>query len=227
MGMESCSAGRKVRVGRVAVLGVGTFLLLCAPVLWAQHGGHGGGGRRGTPGAASSDTSDAGLTDFNHALAVQANSDQTAHFPKLIQSTESARNLAQELSGLGGKADRATDFSGRTAALKDAVEEAQGVNQDFVKSFTKSQKAGLKEMTKKLEKADSEVAKQWKELEKQLAGAKAVSEGIAGAADRLEKALEEFQSQQIGLGKEMGIQMQATSPPGATVLLPAPGSASL
>ena len=53
------------------------------------------------------------------------------------------------------------------------MEEAQGANQDFVKSFTKSQKAGLKEMTKKLEKADSEVTKQWKDLERQLGGAKA------------------------------------------------------
>ena len=74
-----------------------------------------------------------------------------------------------------------------------------------MKSFTKSQKAGLKELTKKLEKADSEVSKQWKDLEKQLRGVKAASEGMAGSADRLEKALEEFQSQQIELGKEMGI----------------------
>ncbi len=199
-----------MRVSRVAVLGVGTFLLLCAPSLWAQHGGHGGGGRRGTPGAPSADTSDAGLTDFNHALAVQANSDQTAHFPELTRNTEKARKLAQELSGPGAKADSATDFSRRTAALKDAVEEAQGVNQDFVKSFTKAQKAGLKEMAKKLEKADSEVTKQWKDLERQLGGANGVSEGIASAADRLEKALEEFQSQQTGLGKEMGIQSPAT-----------------
>jgi 5'-deoxynucleotidase YfbR-like HD superfamily hydrolase len=79
-----------------------------------------------------------------------------------------------------------------------------------VKSFTKSQKAGLKELTKKLEKADSEVAKLWKDLERQLGGAKANSEAIAGAADKLEKALEEFQNQQIGLGKEMGIQNPAT-----------------
>lgn len=193
-----------MRVSRLLGLAIGTFLLLCAPSLLAQHGGH-GGGRRGTPGPASSDTSDAGLTDFNRALAVQANSDQTSHFPKLIQSTESARKLAQELSGRGGKPDGATDFSGRTAGLKDAVDEALGGNQDFMKSFTKSQKSGLKETTKKLEKADSEVGKRWKELERQLSGAKAVSEGTAGAADRLEKALEEFQSQQIGLGKEMGI----------------------
>ena len=74
------------------------------------------------------------------------------------------------------------------------MEEAQGSNQDFVKSFTKSQKAGLKELTKKLEKADSEVTRQWKDLEKQVEERRPSAEGMAGAADKLEKALEEFQS---------------------------------
>ena len=191
------------------VLAIGTLLLLSAPALLAQYGGQGGGGRRGSPGAGSGDTSDAGLADFNHALAVQATSDQISHFPGLTKSTEAARNLAEDLSGMSGKADSTTEFFRKTAALKEAVEEAQGSNQDFVKSFTKSQKAGLKELTKKLEKADSEVTKQWKDLEKQLGGAKAVTEGMAGTADKLEKALEEFQSQQIELGKEMGIRPAA------------------
>jgi hypothetical protein len=188
------------------VLAIATLILVSASTLHAQHGGHGGGGggRRGSPGA-SADTSDAGLVDFNRALAVQATSDQVSHFPGLTKNTEAAKNLAKEFSGMSGKPDSTTEFYRKTAALKGAVEEAQGSNQDFVKSFTKSQKAGLKELTKKLEKADSEVTKQWKDLEKQLGGAKAVSEGMAGTADRLEKALEEFQSQQIELGKEMGI----------------------
>lgn len=192
-------------MNRPMVLAIGTLLLLSASTLLAQHGGHGGGGRRGSPGAGSADTSDAGLADFNRALAVQATTDQISHFPQLTKSTEAARKLAQDCSGLSGKADSATEFSRRTAALKEAVEEAQGSNQDFVKSFTKSQKAGLKELTKKLEKADSEVGKLWKDLERQLGGAKAVTEAIALTADKLEKALEEFQSQQIELGKEMGI----------------------
>jgi molecular chaperone GrpE (heat shock protein) len=195
-----------MRVNRLAALTIGTLPVLSTTSLLAQYGGHGGGGgRRGTPGAASGDTSEAGLADFNRALAVQATSDQVFHFPGLTKSTETAKKRAQDLSGLSGKADSTTDFSRKTAALKEAVEEAQGSNQDFVKSFTKSQKAGLKELTEKLEKADSEVTKQWKDLERQLGGAKAVSEGIAGTAEKLEKALEEFQSQQIELGKEMGI----------------------
>jgi hypothetical protein len=197
-------------VNRLAVLAIATLLLLSAPRLLAQHGGHGGGGRGGAPRAGSGDTSDSSLADFNHALAVQANSDQISHFPELTKNTEAARKLAQDLAGPGGKAGNATDLARKTAALKEAVEDAKGSNQDFVKSFTKSQKAGLKELAKKLEKADSEVGKQWKDLEKQLGGAKAVSEGIAGSADKLEKALEEFQSQQIALGKEMGIEKPAT-----------------
>ena len=186
-------------MNRSLVLGVAALLALSVSTALAQHGGHGGGGggRRGSPGAG--DTSDASLVDFNRALAVQATSDQVSHFPELTKSTEAARKLAVDFRGVSGKADSETEFYKKTAGLKEALEEAQGSNQDFVK------KAGLKELTKKLEKADSEVTKQWKDLEKQLGGAKSVSEGIAGAADRLEKALEEFQSQQIELGKEMGI----------------------
>ena len=36
-----------------------------------------------------------------------------------------------------------------------------------------------------------------------------MSGAIAGTADRLEKALAEFQTQQMSLGKEMGIQAPA------------------
>lgn len=195
-------------MSRLALLAMGMMLLSCPLNLLAQHGGHGGGGHHGTPGTGTGDTSDASLTDFNHALAVQATSEQSSHFQDLTKNTESARKLAQELAEL--KAERPADLSGRSAALKDAVEEAQGGNQDFVKSFTKSQKAGLKELTRKLEKADSEVAKQWKDLEKQLGEPNAKGVAFSGTAESLEKALEEFQSQQISLGKEMGIQTPAT-----------------
>ncbi len=188
---------------------IGILLLLSAPNLVAQHGGH-GGGRRGAPPAGSGDTSDASLTDFNHALAVQATSDQASHFPALTSSTGTARKLARDLSQANAEAETATDFSRQAAALKGAVEDARGSNQDFVKSFTKSQKAGLKELTKKLEKADSEIFRLWKDLDKQLEEPKAHGEEITSTAGKLEKALEELQSHQISLGKEMGIQTPAT-----------------
>jgi hypothetical protein len=62
------------------------------------------------------------------------------------------------------------NFSQQTSALKDALEDAQGGTKYFVKGLSKSQKDGLKELTKKLEKADSEVAKHRKAWTSKLDG---------------------------------------------------------
>ena len=200
---------RRMHVNRLTVLSLGMVLLSCSHDALGQHGGH-GGGRRGTPGGtASSGTSDTSLQDFNQALAVQATPDQVSQFQALAKSTEAARKQAQDLLQLAEKATNPADFSQQTAALKDAVEDAQGGNKYFVKSFSKSQKSGLKELTKKLEKVDSEVAKQKKALDQQLGRPKREGEAIASAAGKLEKALAEFQTQQLSLGKEMGIQTSA------------------
>ena len=194
---------------RVVVAALGIVLLSCSQDLLAQHGGH-GGGRGGAPrSTGTGGTTDSSLQDFNHALAVQATPDQASQFQTMAKSTEAARKQALDLLQLAAKADRTADFSRQTTALKDALEDAQGGNKYFVKSFSKSQKSGLKELTKKLEKADSEVARQRKALDQQLGRAKGESGAIASTADKLEKALAEFQARQLSLGKEMGIQTPA------------------
>ncbi len=185
------------------------MLLFCASSALAQHGGH-GGGRRGAPGSAgSAGTGDAGLTDFNHALAVQATPDQASRFLSLAKSTEAARKQAQDLLRLAAKADEPAEFSRHVASLKDAVEEVQSGNRSFVKSFSKSQKSGLKELTKKLDKADAEITKQKKALDQHLGLPQGDDEGVASLADKMEKALAEFQAQQLSLANEMGIQAPA------------------
>lgn len=197
-------------MNRVTVMMAGIVLLFCSHELLAQHGGH-GGGRGGAPrSTGTGGSTNSSLQDFNHALAVQATPDQVSQFQTLAKSTAAARKQAQELLELAAKADRTADFSKQTTALKDALEDAQGGNKYFVKSFSKSQKSGLKELTKKLEKADSEVAKQRKALDQQLGRSKGESAAIAGTADKLEKALTEFQTQQLSLGKEMGIEVPAS-----------------
>ena len=198
-------------MNRVAVVTLGIVLLFCSHELLAQHGGHGGGRGGGAPrSTGTGGSTNSSLQDFNHALAVQATPDQVTQFQTLAKSTAAARKQAQELLQLAAKADRTADFSKQTTALKDALEDAQGGNKYFVKSFSKSQKSGLKELTKKLEKADSEVAKQRKALDQQLGRTKGESAAIAGTADKLEKALTEFQTQQLSLGKEMGIEIPAS-----------------
>lgn len=196
-------------MNRLTGLALAIILLSGSYSALGQHGGH-GGGRGGAPrSTGSGGTSDSSLQDFNHALAVQATPDQTSQFQALAKSTEAARKEAQELLQLAAKERNPANFSQQTSALKDAVDDAQGGNQHFVKSFSKSQKAGLKELTKKLEKADSEVAKQKKALDQQLARATSDAGVMASSADKLEKALTEFQAQQLSLAKEMGIQTPA------------------
>jgi len=185
-------------------------VLLCSLSALAQHGGHGGGGGRSGAPRGAGNTTDSGLQDFNHALAVQATPDQVSRFQSLAKSTEDARKQAQDLLRLAAKADDPNDFSHHVAALKDAVEVVQGGNKSFVKSFTKSQKSGLKELTKKLDKADSEITKQKKALDQHLGLPQGNDEGVASMADKLEKALADFQQQQLSLGKEMGIQVPAS-----------------
>jgi hypothetical protein len=196
-------------VHRLTGLAMAAILLLCTHGAFGQHGGH-GGGRRGASGSAGSgETSDSGLQDFNHALAVQATPDQTSRFQSLAKSTEAARKQAQDLLRLAAKTDDPAEFSQHVAALKDAVEDVQSENRSFVKSLSKSQKSGLKELTKKLDKADSEITKQKKVLDQRLGLPQGDDEAVASLADKMEKALADFQAQQLSLGKEMGIQVPA------------------
>ena len=182
------------------------ILVFCASSALGQHGGH-GGGRRGAPGSAG--TSNSSLQDFNRALAVQATPDQASRFLSLAKSTEAARKQAQDLLRLAAKADDPSEFSRHVASLKDAVEEVQSGNRSFMKSFSKSQKSGLKEVTKKLDKADSEITKQKKVLNQSLGLPQGDDEGVVGLAYKMEKALADFLAQQLSLGREMGIQVPA------------------
>jgi hypothetical protein len=189
--------------------GLAAIVLLCTLAALGQHGGPGGGRRSASSGTGSGATTDSGLRDFNHALAVQATPDQASRFQSLAKSTEEARKQSQDLLRLDAKADDPADFSQHVAALKDAVEGVQSGNRSFVKSLSKSQKAGLKELTKKLDKADSEVTKQKKVLDRRLGLPQGDDEAVASLADKMEKALADFQAQQLSLGKEMGIQVPA------------------
>ena len=203
------SQRRRTCVNRLTMFVMGMALLVSSHAALGQHGAH-GGGRGGAPrSTGSGGANDPTMTDFNHALAVQATTGQVSIFQALTKSTQAARKQAQDLSQLAGKENGTVAFSQRTTALSKVLEDAQDGSRDFVKSFSKAQKSELKEFSKKLEKADSEVAKQRKALDQQVGRAKSDNGAIAGTADKLEKALAELQSQQLSLGKEMGIETPA------------------
>jgi len=167
------------------------------------------GGRRGGGGAAggrpSGDTDPNSLKDFNHAVAVQATDDQSAQFNSWVKSAESSWKRTTDMAREMENANGANGLSSQIAALRDAVDETQKTQEHFLRSFSSAQKSGLKEFTKKLEKADSAVLKELKKLNEDSGGRNINSKQIASSAEKLEQALTSFQSEQHKLGEEMGI----------------------
>jgi len=185
----------------------GIVLLLNPYALLAQRrGGHGAGTAR--PPAGESSTDD--LKDFKRAIALQATPDQVAQFRRLTESTQVARKSVQDLVKLAENASKA-DLFRSTDHLAGALDKAQTDNQNFLQSFSDVQKSGLKEITKKLGKANSDVTKRSKALTRDLERSRIAGQQISGAAEELDKALSDLQARQFAIGSEMGIQSEGSS----------------
>jgi hypothetical protein len=168
-------------------------------------------GGRGTRNPSSTNpTPSDDLKDFNRALALQATADQKTQFQVLTKSAQSARKGAQDLQHLAENASK-PDLLHFTQPFTSTVDEAQTDSGKFVQSFSEAQKSGLKAVTKKLGKANTEITKQSKALTQALQRSKIDNKQIAGIAEKLDKALGDFQAEQTALGTEMGIQGEASA----------------
>lgn len=164
------------------------FLVLQLNSLNAQH--HGAGLGRGIPGATNRPSGvqeEDTLKDFHQVLAAQATSQQIAEFQDLVKVTNAASSKVDAMS-----AKPAHDES---VALDSAIENARAANKRFQIGFSDPQKSALKEITKRLEKSDSDLAQEAKHFGQSL------------QADPLKKALTDFASLQLALGREMGITL--------------------
>jgi hypothetical protein len=105
----------------------------------------------------------------------------------------------------GESVEKTGAMAARVGTLEKAIEKARDENKQFMASFSSSQKSGLKDIGKKLEKSDAEVDKEAKALEQSVQTSKAESEGLSQSAASLEKALDRFEEEQQALGRDMGI----------------------
>jgi hypothetical protein len=170
----------------------------------AQHGGGGGGMGGGSGGGASggrpggvSEKDD--LRSFHRAIALQATAQQSALFNTAIQDVEIANAHLQAF-----RAAAQTVPPAPAATMHDLIEKVRSSNQSFLASFSSPQKAGLKDVLKKLAKEDSELARQAQGFDQGLQSAKPTAEQLASATS-LEKTLTGFQTQQLVLAAEMSI----------------------
>jgi hypothetical protein len=162
-------------------------------------------GGAGSAGPASGVSSKDDLKDFHQAMAVQATDEQRAAFAKVAQYTQDASDRLKTFRELLRKVPASSPPSDRATALDQALEQARASNKNFLASFSSKQKSGLKDIAKKLEKADSDLDKQVKTLDQIVQTAKSDNEQIASSAASLDQELATFQDEQLALGREMGI----------------------
>jgi len=194
-----CGCGTH-KMNRVLRLVCGIILVMNAYALLAQfRGGHRSGTTRPPAGVATTDD----LKAFNRAVALQASPDQVVQFRQLSDSTQVARKNAQDLLKVAQKPSKADVFRSANL-LTSALETAQTDNQKFVRSFSPAQKSGLRQVTKKLDHANSDVTKRSKALTRDLEHSP-IPRQYSGIAEKLDKALSDVQTRQLAIGKEMGI----------------------
>jgi len=145
------------------------------------------------------------LKDFNHALAVQATSEQVNAYNSMVKSSETASQDLQAFVEQLQKNPNTADVSRAGHSLDQAVEEARTDTKQFIEAFSKTQQSGLREITLRVTKADSEVVQQANRLDQKTVEVNREVGEISSCAKGLEQALANFHEQQLNLGKEMGI----------------------
>jgi len=143
---------------------------------------------------------------FDRALAVQATSEQVTAFDSMVRSTETAIDDLTVFLEQAQKQTSAPQFSNSAHALSEALEKARGENKQFLGSFSKPQQNGLRDITLKVVKADSDLAQHSNLLDQRVADANPDVRQITSYAKNLDQALTVFHDQQFSLGREMGIE---------------------
>jgi len=210
---------RKMFRGAASSCSRGQLIFLAAALLACSHGllALGGGGQigGGAAGGGASGGAAAGvdvkdeLRGFHEVMAVQASREQRIAYAAMVKSTTDASALLQGRLRQPGKENNPAGAIVHDKALADAVETAQTLSKKFVEGFSELQKSRLKELVRRLAKADSELAQQARMLDQAFAAAAGAQ--MASSAQNLERALANFQRAQIDLGGEMSIDTSNNS----------------
>lgn len=200
--------GRRFVVTAGALL-VGVALLGWPARGWAQRGsGHssglGGLSAYGRPdGVDQKDT----LSDFHHAMAVQATSKQVAQFQLMVKNTETAKTKLEDFleneKNIQNKGIREAEKS-LPDALSSALQQVRDGNKFFQQGFSEPQVSGLKEITKRLDHADFDLQQETTRLAQSLQ-AGAPQTDVLLRTESLSKSLSDFSDEQSALGREMSI----------------------
>lgn len=184
---------------------LGLILLLCASPSQAQRRGVRTGGD--APGAAAPPTAP-GVTDFERELAIQATSDQRLLFSDLSQSLEAAGQRTRAFLKVVDSDTRPSDYSLQVIGLRDLLEKAGENTGIFTGSLNAAQKSRLKAQAKRLTRAGAVLARHAQSVEQESMHPSLDRQGLVKLAEDLVKALENVKTEQLRMGKLMGIPEQ-------------------
>jgi len=218
-------------VSRITALTIAAALFSGSPGLHAQRSAAGRGRRpviciHDCPTVTDTVISENDLKTFDHLIAVQATEQQSAQFTDVVKDTELARRQL-EAFGESLKGAAPTKTSDRAATVDQAVEKALAGTRNFLASFSAVQKSGLKDVTEKLVRADSDLDKEMKALDEIVQTDKPGSEHLSSSIEGLRKALDGFQGDQLGLASEMGIILASAGQELTFNLPPVPNSVNI
>ncbi len=145
------------------------------------------------------------LETFGRAVAMQARPDQVGYFRELLAGTDKALALSRELQSMGAAANNIALVNGLSLQLRDDLDDMDHYSRRLQASFSKQQESGLKSLTKQLNKSYTTVAHNGRTVQQLMEPGKVVPEQLATGGANLEKALSDFRTDQIRLGRDMGI----------------------
>jgi hypothetical protein len=163
------------------------------------------------PGSSSSEplpngAADPELATFTRAVLLQARPDQVDYFRSILDSTDLGLQESRELQELGEEVHNISALNAKSLKLRDTIDDVDHYNQRFLVSFSKFQERELKPLTKRVRRSYKYVAKEWRSVGQLMEPGQTVPEKLMSAAANLEKALSDFRTDQVRLGREMGIQ---------------------
>ncbi|HEY3972082.1 MAG TPA: hypothetical protein VGM18_03705 [Candidatus Sulfotelmatobacter sp.] len=190
----------------ISFLAINALLLAASglafpPTATAQR--HGGNGMPGSGLAGSRpdgvEVKDS-LKDFHQILALQATAEQITEFQSWIKSTEAARTTLEVFQ----ETLRNQNAAAEPAALNPAIDKARNENGKFQEGFSPAQKSGLKEIVKRLNKADANLEQEQKVFGQSLT-LKLTGTELATRVETFDKALADYHDEQLALGRAMSI----------------------
>jgi hypothetical protein len=195
-------------VSRRTRTAVAVAFLVIAVAAWGQQQSHRPHGINQSTEPAPDGSVDPALETLTRAVAIQARPDQVGYFRSILDNTDSALEQSRELQTLGAAVNSIPTMNAKSLQLRDVLDEVDHYNRRFLATFSKVQNSELKPLAKRVVKSYSFVAQGSQKVAQLMEPGRIVPDRLASAAANLEKALSDFRTDEVRLGREMGIQSQ-------------------